>query len=49
MESELPVWLTWENVIIVIAALEAFLGAIPNDWFKYKSYILKFFKFLYDL
>ena len=45
----LPVWATLENTLIFIAALEAFLGALPNDWLKYKSQILKFFKFLYDL
>ena len=45
----LPVWYTWENALIFMAALEAFLGALPNNWLKYKSQILKFFKFLYDL
>ena len=37
----LPVWLTVENVVIFLAALEAFLGAIPNSWIKYRSYLLR--------
>jgi len=43
MES-LPTWLTWENALILIAALETFIGALPNTWIKYRSFILRLFK-----
>jgi len=40
----LPVWLTVENVVIFLAALEALLGAIPNNWIKYRSFLLRAIK-----
>ena len=37
-------YLTWENILIFVAALEAFIGALPNNWVKYRSFILRLFK-----
>jgi hypothetical protein len=37
---------TWEIVVAVLIALEAFIGALPNNWIPYRSFILRFFKFL---
>jgi len=45
----MPEYITWENVIIVLAALEAAIGALPNNWVPYRSVVLKLFKFLEDL
>lgn len=41
--------ITWEMVVVIIAALEAFVGALPNNWVPYHSIVLKFFKFLEEL
>lgn len=41
-------WLVenWGTILIVLAILEAMLGAVPNDWLPYRSKILQFLKFL---
>jgi hypothetical protein len=39
----------WPTILILIGALEAFIGALPNTWVPYHSIILKFFKFLEEL
>ena len=37
-------YLTLENILIFVAALEAFIGALPNNWVKYRSFILRLLK-----
>jgi len=46
--ENLPTWLTWENVLIAIGALVAFMGALPNNWVKYRSVLLRLFKAIDD-
>ena len=46
--ENLPTWITWENVLIFVAALETFVGALPNSWVKYRSQILRVFKAVDD-
>ena len=38
---ELPLWVTWENVLIAAGILETTLGAVPNTWLKYRSFLLR--------
>jgi len=42
--ENLPVWLTWQNVLIAIGGIEALIGAVPNNWIKYRSVLLRLFK-----
>ena len=37
----LPIWLTWENVLIAVGIFETTLGAIPNNWLPYRSFLLR--------
>jgi len=39
--ENLPVWLTLENVLIAVGVLETTLGAIPNNWLPYRSFLLR--------
>ena len=40
---------TWAIVLVIIAALDAAIGALPNEWIPYRSIILKFFRFLEEM
>jgi hypothetical protein len=39
----------WPIVVALIPAVEAFLGALPNNWIPYRSRILKVLKAVEEL
>lgn len=36
----------WDTILFLAGAVEVFLGALPNNLFRYKSFILKLCAFL---